>query len=155
MKTLLLYHGDPSKMPLAAGEFRVKESVDDLQREAGADHARAERKDVGVVVLTRGFGGKAVAAKSGADAAGLVGRDRNADACSADDDPPLILARGDGLRHQAAVDGVIAAVQSVRAEVLVCEAPLFQMGHDLPLEFESAVVASDCNHETILPCLFC
>ena len=78
-----------------------KESVDDLQREAGADHARAEREDVGVVVQARGFGGKAVAAEGSADAADLVGRDRDADARAADEDATLALAGGDGLLPSA------------------------------------------------------
>ena len=54
-------------MPLAVGKRGVEEGVNDLQRKARADNARAEREDVGVVVLTGRLGGEAVPAERSAD----------------------------------------------------------------------------------------
>ena len=96
------------------------------------------------------LGGVAVAAQGGADALDLVGGDGDADAGAADEDAALVLPARDGAGHGLAVDGVVAALFAVRAEVLVGKAQLVQMAHDLLLEGKAAVVTSDRNHKQYL-----
>jgi len=55
-----------------------------------------------------------------------------------------------GAGHGLAVDGVVAALFAVRAEVLVGKAQLVEMAHDLLLEGKTAVVTSDRNHKQYL-----
>ena len=56
----------------------------------------------------------------------------------------------DGAGHGLAVDGVVAALFAVRAEVLVGKAQLVEMAHDLLLEGKTAVVTSDRNQKQYL-----
>ena len=134
----------------AALKLSVEERVHDLEREARAEHARAHGEDVRIVVAAGHLGGVAGAAQGGAEALDLVGGDGDADAGAADEDAALVLPARDGAGHGLAVDGVVAALFAVRAEVLVGKAQLVEMAHDLLLEGKTAVVTSDRNHKQYL-----
>ena len=138
-------------MSLVAGKRRVQERIDDLQRKARAGDTRAKREDVGIVVQSRRFGGEAVPAQGGADAADLVRGNGNTDAGAADQDPFFTFPARDGLCHRLGKDGIIAACLGISAEVSDLKAALLQMGDDLRLQGKAAVVASDCNHERVPP----
>ena len=58
-------------------------------------------------------------AEGGADPRYLIGRDADADAVAADQDPPLEVAPGHGLGHEAGEVGVVAEGVVVGAEVVV------------------------------------
>ena len=88
----------------------------------------------------------AVPAQGGADALDLVGGDGDADARAADEDAALAFPARDRARDGLTVDGVVAALITVSAEVLVGKAQLVEMAHDLLLEGIAAVVTSDRNH---------
>ena len=130
----------------AARKVRGQEGVHDLEREARAEHACTHGEDVRVVVAAGHLCRVAVPAQGGADALDLVGGDGDADARAADEDAALAFTARDRAGHSLAVDGVVAALLAVGAEVLVGKAQLVEMAHDLLLEGIAAVVTSDRNH---------
>ena len=137
--------------PMAAAlKVRGQEGVHDLERKPRAEHARAHSEDVRVVVAAGHLGRVAVPAQGGADALDLVGGDGDADARAADEDAALAFAARDRARHGLTVDGVVAALLAVGAEVLIGEPELVKMAHDLLLEGIAAVVTSDRNHKKYL-----
>src|SRR4051794_30311064 len=81
--------GEPSTVAFLAAERRPKERVRRLERELRTDDARPEHEHVHVVVLDALVRGVRVVADRGANAADLAGRNRGADAGTADEDPSL------------------------------------------------------------------
>src|SRR3989442_7132414 len=75
----------PPRVP-ATGELRREPGREDLDRGLPGGDPRAERQDVGVVVLAGEPGGVGVGAGRRADAGQLVGRDRHAEPGAADED---------------------------------------------------------------------
>ena len=138
-------------MALVTAERRIKERVHDLQRKAGADHAGAHRKDVGVVVLARGLGGEAIAAQSGADALELVGNNGDTDARAADDDAALALAALDRAGHLGGIVRIVDGIGAVGAKVLVLQATLVQVRLDLLEKLVAAVITTQSNHFLSFP----
>ena len=80
---------------------RAEPHVDDADgRVRAREQRRAERHDVGAVVLARVPRDRLVGAHRRADAAHLVGRDRRADAGAVDDDAGVRLAARHRARHR-------------------------------------------------------
>ena len=120
-----------------------EEGVDDLQGDGLADHAGAHGDHVGVVVQAGHVGAVALAAHGGADAVDLVGGQGDADAGAADEDAEVGLAVCHELGGLVAVDGVVAALGAVGANVCDLVALGAQVLDDGELEGQADVVASD------------
>ena len=76
----------------SAFELRAQERIHDIERQAFAHHARAEREHVGVVVLADHAGGISVGADAAADALHLVRRHHDALPRAAQDDAEPAIA---------------------------------------------------------------
>src|SRR4051812_33021962 len=109
---------EPPNVARLAAERRVEEGACALDGRLDADHARTEREDVHVVVLDALVRRIGVVADGRSDARHLAGRDRRADAGTADQDPavgsPGPDRRPDGLRE---VGIVVVRVRAVATEV--------------------------------------
>src|SRR5436190_1648608 len=121
----------------AGGERSVEPGLEDLDRRVPRRDARAERQDVGVVVLAAEPRRVGVGAGGGADAGDLVGGHRHTEPGAAHEDAPAGLARRHGARDErrevgivhglgrlgAAIHDVVPAADQPRLEVLLEREP--------------------------------
>src|SRR4029079_18604237 len=95
-------------------------------RHFGPHDPRAERDDVGIVVLAREACHDRVGGLHAADATDLVGHDRLARAAAADHDPELEVATGHRPGHRCDEVGVVDRLVAERAEIAVLDAHLVE-----------------------------
>ena len=136
-------------MAFVAGKRRVKEGVDDLERKPCAHHSCAHRKNVCVVMQPRRLGGEAVAAKRRSYAGDLVCGDGYSDTRTADQNASVAVAVRYRMGDRLSVNGIVAAILRVGAEVLIFKSTLGKVLHYLLLECIAAVVTTDRNHFTV------
>ena len=105
----------------------------------------ADGHHVGVVMLTGHTGGHHIAQQRAADALDLVGGDGNTDAGGAKDDALVTFAACYGLGGRSGKVGIVAAIQSISAEVDDFVTLLFQVGNHQILQFQCAVIATNRN----------
>ena len=79
-------------MSFLTAELGFDKSVNKIKRKAGANHACAEAKHVGVIVDTRQACAEGVGAASGTNTLVLVGGNRNANTGAADENTEVGLA---------------------------------------------------------------
>src|SRR3954454_23928745 len=82
-----LHLAEAAHVALLAGEARAREGGDELGRDRGADHARADAEDIAVVVADALLGRVVVVRDGGAHVRQLAGGNRHAGAAAADEDP--------------------------------------------------------------------
>ena len=138
---------DPS-LVTATRKCRVEERLDDVERHGRGCGPRAQRKNVGVVVLAaqaRHFGRDD---RRGADAGNLVGGDGHADARAADEDAALVLARGHGAGNGRGEIRIVDRVFRLGAEVAIGNPASIQEALDVFLETHPRMIRADRDPHT-------
>ena len=107
------------------------------------DQPRAQRDDVGVVVLAGEGGGERLGHQRAAHRRVAVDRDRDTDARSAQRDAELGLAMRDRIGQDVAVVGIIDAGFIVGTKVEYLVAVLAQPGGKLALHRDGGVIGDD------------
>ncbi len=124
-------------------KFRGQKHINHTLCQTHAHNTSTKSQHIGIVVTTGHFGHIGVGAKGTTNASYLVGRDGNANATGANDDALFAGAVGHSFSGGLAKDGVVTAVCVGTATVQNLMALAFQIGLNLFLVGESAVVATD------------
>jgi len=136
--------GDAPRVAPAV-EFGGEEGAQAILGDLGSHYAGAERQHIGVVVLPRQAGGGSVMADARAHPAMPVGRDRNAEAGSADEHAALCLAAlycaGDGVGEV----GIIHGIPTVSPEIQHLEPQGLELGNEESFQIVAGVIGSDCD----------
>ena len=129
----------------AALIFGRKKVVHKVEGKAHTHHARAEAKDVGIVMLTGEAGAEGVRTASGADALVLVGHERHTDARAANEDAERRFALLDSLAKAVGENRIVTALQRVVSDVDGSIAELFEVLDHLKLQLIACVIRADQN----------
>ena len=121
----------------------AEENVDDALGRREVDLSAAERENVGVIVLPAVARQRLVVGRRGEDAGDLVGGHGRADAGAVDEDADPRVARLNGLGDRQRDVGIIHRLRGVRAEVVEPVTEPREVGLDLLLQLEPAVIAAD------------
>lgn len=132
-------------VPGCAGKLSVEERPDQLNGKGWTHNARADAQRIGRVVFYRLMRGKGVVASGGADAPKLVGRDANAGAAAAEQNPAVGAFFGNGASHFFGIVGVIHGLGGVRAEIERFVAQFLDELQNCRFERKSSVVG--CNRD--------
>ena len=138
--TLIPYLRRPDKTPIVVdggGDERGEHVVSRLVVRL----VRTDAEDVRAVVPAGNLGFGDRVAESRADALEAVRGHGHADAGAAHEHAEFGIALGDGHGHVIGVIGIIAGL-GVEATVILA---ILESGHELGLEFESAVIGTDGN----------
>ena len=139
-----VHHVDTTLMT-AAVEFLGEEHVHQADGLLSADHASAQRQDVGIVVMPGKLHRVFLGSVDAADAGNAVGRQGNAKARAAHQNAPIRLAIGHSRAHGVTVHGIIAAFLGEGSVINHLMTQLPGMSHQHLPVFVPGVVAAECN----------
>ena len=133
---------DPAAMA-STGERGGEKRFDAGLGHLDPDQPRAQRDDVGVVVLAGEAGGQWLGNQRAAHRRVSVGGDRDADPAATQGNAELGLAARDGIGQDVAEIGIIDRSLAIRAEVADLVSGLTQPRGELGLEREGGVIGGD------------
>ncbi len=119
-----------------------EEDLDHFSQLLQRERASPEREDVGVVVLPRVSSLGLVSASGGANPGNLVRHHRGANPGAVEDDALAGMAERHHERDLVGEVGVVDGIGGVSAAIDGARSDLAQVGNELPLHLEPAVVAS-------------
>ena len=132
-------------MTLLVGERRGEKLANERDGPRGADLARAEADDVGIVVAPALAGGELVVHERGADAPELVGCDRRPNPAPAHENAHLDELLADRVRGRASEVGIVHRLVRKRAHVEHVVAIGLERVDNGPLVREPRVITTECD----------
>src|SRR5690606_11951428 len=96
-------------------------------------------------MLARGFGRKGVMNQRTANAGDLVGCDRHANSCTANQDAPVCLAFYDFTANRQRIVWIVNRIRTMAPDIFHFVTQRLYKGYDLALQSESGMVRSDRN----------
>jgi hypothetical protein len=118
-------------------------------RNFSADDARAQRKNVGVIVFAGQARGGCIVANCGAHTSDPISCNGNTDTCAADDYTPIRPASGDSLGNGLSEVGIVDRIRTTRPQIDVFHAGLGELGCQLFFKRKPRVIRSQRNGDFV------
>jgi len=134
--------GEPSFVPLSAGEVGVDVIPRHLDRQFRANHARAQAEDIDVIVFDALVSGEAIVAGGRADPFELICGDAGSRAAAADEDGAFRLAAEDRQGYGLRIIRIVDRIGGTRSEIRCLVAFPGELLDDARLERHAGVIGS-------------
>ena len=128
------------------GELCIQEGIHDLYCQARAYYSSAQSQNISIIMLPGRLCAEAVCTQRCPDSFHLICSNRNADSCSADQNPFLAFAALYSSPYFSGVDGIIYRLGAVASKIFIRNLFFLQIFYNLLFQLITAMVTSQCYH---------